>query len=80
MEELTIENILGEVKLNFTCPSCTKDFSSKLKQVQNDNSKVNCPYCNTEITFVQTPESRQSQNEMQKSLNSLKKAIDNLGN
>jgi uncharacterized Zn finger protein (UPF0148 family) len=80
VEEFTIENILGDAKFNYTCPSCKKDFSLKFKQVQKDNSKVICPYCNVEITFVQTPESKQSQKEMQESLNSLKKTIDNLGN
>lgn len=72
---MDLASLLGDQKVEITCPGCTHTFNAYAKNVFKKNAKLTCPGCNSDIDI----ENNESLKGIEKSLKELTNAFKDFG-
>lgn len=77
--DIKLDDLFGDQEIDYTCPSCEKEFGIKFTEIQHDNSEVTCPHCSVKIEFKHDDTTKKTIKDSEKALKDFNKTFNDLG-
>jgi transcription elongation factor Elf1 len=78
LKDLTLDDFFGDQSIDFNCPSCDHLFEIPFSIATQERSIVICPSCNVNIELNHDETTKETLEDVDKSLEEFNKATDRL--
>ncbi|MEV2284671.1 hypothetical protein ABND12_12745 [Paenibacillus larvae] len=75
MDELSLESVFGNGKLNIKCSNCKNVFEFMFKDIPKPDSILTCPDCGQNVIVGHDEDTKQKLLDAEKALKDLKKDL-----